>query len=54
VAVGAGNEKLVEILLKAGADPDISDSLGVSARKYAALFHKEPIVKLFETYAAPL
>jgi hypothetical protein len=51
IAVGSGNEKIVEILLKAGADPDISDSLGASARKYATLFHKEPIMRLFDTYA---
>lgn len=51
VAVGAGDEGVVEALLTAGADPDISDSLGVSARKYATLFHKEAIVNLFNTLA---
>ncbi|MCL2320107.1 MAG: ankyrin repeat domain-containing protein [Treponema sp.] len=51
VAVGAGQEKIVEALLKAGADPDIPDSLGASARKYAALFHKKSIQDLFDTYA---
>ena len=51
VAVGSANENIVEALLKAGADPDISDSLGVSARKYNALFKKEAIVNLFNTYA---
>jgi ankyrin repeat protein len=51
VAVGAGNEKIVEILIKAGADTDISDSLGVNAKKYAVLFHKEAIIQLFDTYA---
>ena len=51
VAVGASDETMVEILLKAGADPDITDSMGQSARKYAALFHKESITKLFNTYA---
>ena len=50
VAVGAGDERAVELLLYAGADPDISDSLGVSARKYATLFHKEPITSLFDEY----
>ena len=53
VAVGACEEKVVEALLKAGADPDISDSLGASARKYAALFNKKAILDLFETYASP-
>ena len=53
VAVGADEEKMVEALLKAGADPDIPDSLGTSARKYAALFHKEPMMALFQTLAPP-
>jgi ankyrin repeat protein len=51
VAVGAGEEKMAEALLKAGADPDISDSLGASARKYAVLFHRSSMLALFETYA---
>ena len=51
VAVGEGDEKMVEALLKAGADPDISDSLGASARKYATLFHKSSMMALFDTYA---
>ena len=51
VAVGAGDEKLVEALLKAGADTEIPDSMGVSARKYASLFHKSAITTLFSTYA---
>jgi hypothetical protein len=53
VAVGASDEKMVETLLKAGADVDISDSLGVSAKKYAALFHKESIIRLFDACSAP-
>ncbi|MDR2701366.1 MAG: ankyrin repeat domain-containing protein [Spirochaetaceae bacterium] len=52
VAVGTGDEKIVEVLLKAGADADISDSLGVSAKKYASFFHKESIMSLFDTYSA--
>ena len=52
VAVGAGNEKMVEVLLKAGANPDIADHMGFSARKYAALFHKSSITFLFETFAS--
>lgn len=51
VAVGAHDEKAVEALLKAGADPDVPDSLGVSARKYATLFHKSGIISLFEAHA---
>ena len=53
VAVGAGDEKMVEALLAAGADPDITDSLGASARKYAMLFKKEAITTLFNTLAPP-
>ncbi|MCL2602690.1 MAG: ankyrin repeat domain-containing protein [Treponema sp.] len=51
VAVGAGDEKAVEALLKAGADADIADSMGASARTYATLFKKSAIVALFEKYA---
>ena len=51
VAVGAGDEKMVEALLKAGAGPDIPDSMGVSARKYASLFNKSAITALFDTHA---
>ena len=51
VAVGAGDEVMVEMLLKAGANPDIADHMGISARKYAALFHQSSVATLFETYA---
>jgi ankyrin repeat protein len=52
VVVGAGDEEIVELLVKAGADPDVEDSLGVSARKYAALFRKTTMINLFDTYAS--
>jgi hypothetical protein len=51
IAVGAGDEACVEMLLKAGADPDDADALGVSARKYANLFHNSALMALFDTYA---
>jgi hypothetical protein len=51
VAAGAGDEKMAEILLKAGANADEPDSLGLSARKYAALFHQQNMVDIFEQYA---
>jgi hypothetical protein len=51
IAVGLGDEPSVELLLKSGADADAPDSLGASARKYAALFNKPGIVSLFKTYA---
>lgn len=51
VAVGAGDENATEALMKAGANPDIADSMGVSARSYANLFKKSSITALFDTYA---
>ena len=53
IAAGASNETASETLLKAGADPDITDSLGVSARKYASLFRQKSMMDLFENYAPP-
>lgn len=51
VAVGTGNVEVVEALLKAGADPDIPDSMGMSARKYAVLFCNSALISLFDIYA---
>jgi hypothetical protein len=53
IAVGLNDEPTVELLLKSGANVDDPDSLGVSARKYAALFNRPGMVKLFQTYAPP-
>jgi hypothetical protein len=53
IAVGLNDEPTVELLLKSGANVDDPDSLGVSARKYAALFNRPGMVKLFQTYATP-
>ena len=52
IAVGAGDDSTVGALLDAGADPDVTDNLGVSARKYAALFHSKEIVALFDSIPA--
>jgi hypothetical protein len=52
VVVGAGDDEIVEILVKAGADPDIEDALGVSARKYAALFKKSTVIALFDAFVS--
>jgi hypothetical protein len=52
VVVGAGDEEIVEMLVNAGADPDIKDSLGVSARKYAALFKKSAMLAFFDAHAS--
>jgi ankyrin repeat protein len=51
VAAGAGDAVCAELLLKAGADPDDTDVLGASARKYALLFHNSALLALFDTYA---
>jgi hypothetical protein len=54
IAVGLNDEASVELLLKSGANVDDPDSLGVSARKYAALFNRPGMAKLFQAYAPPL
>ena len=46
IAVGKGDEKICESLLAYGADPDIEDKLGLSARKYAKLFHQDKLIDL--------
>ena len=48
LAVGNGNAKIVGLLLDAGADPDVKDSMGMSAREYASLFKNEELVKLMK------
>jgi len=48
VVVGAGDEDIVELLVKAGADPDIKDALGVSARKYATIFGNKNMLAMFD------
>jgi len=48
VVVGAGDEAIVELLVKAGADPDIKDALGVSARKYATIFGNKNMLAMFD------
>jgi ankyrin repeat protein len=53
ISVGLNDEPTVEILLKAGANADEPDSLGASARKYAALFNKPAMAALFVKYAPP-
>ena len=46
LAVGNGNSKIVKLLLNSGADPDVKDSMGMSARDYASLFKNEELMKL--------
>jgi hypothetical protein len=51
LAVGLNDEISAEMLLKEGAAADEADDLGASGRKYAALFNKPAIVRLFNMYA---
>jgi hypothetical protein len=51
ISVGLGDVATVELLLKAGANADEPDALGVTARKYAMLFHRNEILVLFEKFA---
>ncbi|MBP5157123.1 MAG: ankyrin repeat domain-containing protein [Treponema sp.] len=50
LAVGNGDYKIVDLLLKNGANPDLQDSMGMSARGYANLFKKNGIDRLMEKY----
>lgn len=50
LAVGNGNSQIVELLLENGADPDVKDSMGMSARGYANLFKKPDMVEAFAKY----
>lgn len=51
LAVGRSDATAVERLLRGGADPDIADKLGLSARKYAKLFHDPRIDEAFSAIA---
>ena len=44
LALGKGDDQCALILLQAGANPDIEDKLGMSARKYAQLFGRTKIL----------
>jgi hypothetical protein len=46
IAIGRNDAAITRALLLAGANPDIVDKLGLSARKYAELFHNEEINRL--------
>lgn len=50
IAVGKNNATIAGLLLEAGADPDLSDKLGFSARKYAKLFHDPAMSDLMDRY----
>ena len=48
IAVGRNDADTSKALLESGADADLSDKLGLSARKYAKLFHHPAMQALFE------
>lgn len=50
LAVGNGNAKIVDLLLSHGADADLCDSMGMSARAYALLFKKPEIIEVFKKF----
>jgi len=50
LAVGAGREKICRMLVEHGENPDVKDSMGMSAYEYAKLFKKNGIVELLEKY----
>lgn len=50
LAVGIGDEKIVKLLMESGADPELKDTMDMSARQYAMLFKKPEIVKIFEEF----
>ena len=50
IAVGRKDVETTQKLLKAGANPDIVDKLGQSARNYARLFNNPQMSELFLNY----
>lgn len=50
LSVGSGRADIVNLLAENGADPDIADSMGMSAYGYAKLFKKEEICSILEKY----
>lgn len=50
IAVGKNDVASSTLLLEAGADPELTDKLGLSARKYAKLFHDPAMNALFDRF----
>lgn len=50
LAVGRSDAEITKSLLSNGANPEIADKLGLSARKYAKLFHNAGIDEVFSAY----
>ncbi|MDY6030180.1 MAG: ankyrin repeat domain-containing protein [Treponemataceae bacterium] len=51
LATGIGKEKICEILVKNGADPDFKDKMGMSSMAYAKLFKKDNLINLYKEYS---
>ena len=49
LAVGNGDEKIVQLLVKSGADSNIKDSMDMSAHDYAVLFKRDDLVQIIES-----
>lgn len=50
LAVGANRVEITKLLVENGADPDIKDSMGMSAYGYASLFKKQEILDILKPY----
>ncbi|GAB1454739.1 ankyrin repeat domain-containing protein [Spirochaetota bacterium] len=50
LAVGRSDAAIAKRLLSCGSNPDIVDKLGLSARKYAKLFHNASIDEVFSAF----
>ncbi len=46
LSIGKGDDQCALILLQAGANPDLEDKLGMSARKYAQLFGRTKVLEV--------
>lgn len=49
-AVGFGRKKMVKVLMKAGADPNIKDNKGRTAFDYAEFYCRDDILKWMKEY----
>jgi hypothetical protein len=50
LSVGRNDVSMSRLLLENGADPDLPDKLGLTARKYAKLFHHPDLMALFDEH----
>ena len=54
LAVGKGNSRVASMLLEYGADPEIRDNLGMSAKKYAELFRLTDVISVMDKRKAKM